>query len=70
MGILGGGLGNLADRIFRPAGVVDFIDVKFFGIFGFERWPTFNIADSAIVVCGILLLFTMLFQKAGTKGVQ
>ena len=26
-GILGGGAGNLVDRIFRPLGVVDFIDV-------------------------------------------
>ncbi len=54
-GILGGGFGNLADRIFRPLGVVDFIDVKFYGIFGYERWPTFNIADASVVVCGILL---------------
>jgi signal peptidase II len=28
-GILGGGIGNLIDRIFRPEGVVDFISVKF-----------------------------------------
>jgi len=58
-GIIGGGLGNIIDRIFRPDGVVDFIDVKFFGIFGWERWPTFNIADSSVVVCCILLLVTM-----------
>ena len=49
-GIVGGGVGNIIDRIFRPQGVVDFIDVKFYGIFGLERWPTFNVADSAIVV--------------------
>ena len=58
MGIVGGGLGNLIDRLFRAEGVVDFIDVKFFGIFGLNRWPTFNIADSAVVVCGIILLIT------------
>lgn len=62
-GILGGGAGNLIDRIFRPEGVVDFIDVKFFGIFGLDRWPTFNLADSSVVVCGILLLITFLFTK-------
>ena len=28
-GVVGGGCGNIIDRIFRPAGVVDFIDVKF-----------------------------------------
>ena len=58
-GIIGGGFGNLIDRFFRPAGVVDFIDVKFFGIFGLERWPTFNIADSSIVICGILLFISL-----------
>ena len=51
--ILGGGLGNVADRLFRslgsPGRVVDFID--------FHVWPVFNIADSAIVVgLGLVLL--------------
>ena len=62
-GILGGGAGNLVDRIFRPLGVVDFIDVKFYGLFGLDRWPTFNIADSAIVVCGFLLVISFLSTK-------
>lgn len=59
-GIIGGGFGNIIDRIFRPDGVVDFIDVKFYGIFGYERWPTFNIADSAVVVCVILFIISLL----------
>ena len=62
-GIFGGGIGNIIDRIFRPEGVVDFISVKFYGIFGFERWPTFNIADSSVVVCCIILFLTMLTSK-------
>ncbi|MCL2067941.1 MAG: signal peptidase II [Treponema sp.] len=62
-GILGGGIGNIIDRIFRPDGVVDFISVKFYGIFGFERWPTFNIADSCVVVSCILLFITILFTS-------
>jgi len=61
-GILGGGIGNLIDRIFRSEGVVDFISVKFYGFLGFERWPTFNIADSSVVVCCLLLLVTILFS--------
>ena len=65
-GILGGGLGNLIDRIFRRDGVVDFISVKFYGILGFDRWPTFNLADSFVVVFGLLLLFTVFF-KPGAK---
>ena len=32
-GILGGGIGNLIDRFFRPEGVVDFIDCYFWRIF-------------------------------------
>ena len=61
-GVVGGGFGNIIDRIFRPAGVVDFIDVKFYGLFGLERWPTFNVADSAVVVCGIMLVVSFLIS--------
>lgn len=46
--VLGGIVGNLIDRIFRGF-VVDFIDFKF--------WPVFNIADAAIVVGIIGLIF-------------
>lgn len=44
--VIGGALGNLFDRIYY-GGVIDFID------FGF--WPSFNIADSFIVVGGVML---------------
>lgn len=57
--ILGGGLGNLSDRLFRDfdGKVVDFIDL--------HVWPVFNLADSAIVI-GVLLV--LLFgARAGTK---
>ena len=56
--IIGGGLGNYLDRMFRPGGVIDFIDVKFYGLLGFSRWPTFNLADTTVVVAGLLLLAT------------
>ncbi len=62
-GILGGGIGNLIDRVFRADGVVDFVDVKFYGIFGLERWPTFNVADASVVVCGILLVIGMFIEE-------
>lgn len=58
-GVLGGGLGNIIDRIFRSEGVIDFISVKFYGLFGLARWPTFNVADSAVVVCGIILFISL-----------
>jgi signal peptidase II len=59
-GIIGGGLGNIIDRIFRPDGVVDFISIRIFGIFGMERWPTFNVADSSVVVCCFIFLIGIL----------
>jgi len=66
-GIIGGGLGNILDRIFRPDGVVDFVSVRIFGLFGMERWPTFNVADSSVVVCCILLFVTVF---VGSKKVE
>ncbi|MEL3899296.1 signal peptidase II [Treponema phagedenis] len=66
-GIIGGGFGNLIDRFFNSKGVVDFIDVKFYGIFGMQRWPTFNIADSSIVICGILLIISFIIQERKMK---
>lgn len=55
-GIVGGGLGNVIDRIFRTDGVVDFLSVKFYGILGYERWPTFNLADACVVVSALILV--------------
>jgi len=56
--ILGGALSNLFDRI-RFGRVVDFVDVYFRGY----HWPTFNLADSAIVVGAGLLVFHLLFLE-------
>ncbi len=69
-GILGGGFGNLIDRIFRVEGVVDFIDVKFYGLLGMERWPTFNIADSAITCCGLALAINIIIHAVNEKKEQ
>lgn len=66
-GIVGGGLGNLIDRVFRPEGVVDFLSFKFYGLFGLERWPTFNVADATVVVCGILLALTAIFPSLSRR---
>lgn len=66
-GIVGGGFGNLIDRIFRPEGVVDFISVNFYGLFGLSRWPTFNVADSTVVVCGLLLFASVLFAPGPSR---
>ena len=60
--VLGGALGNLTDRFFRAPGVgkghvVDWISV--FGPDG-QRWPIFNLADSAIVVGGAMAVLLSL----------
>jgi len=64
---LGGGIGNLIDRIFRSFRVVDFISVKVYGFLGFERWPTWNIADASLVVSGILIAVTILCTPTKKK---
>jgi len=65
--ILGGAVGNLIDRVARGE-VVDFLDVYappgaladwFKASFGTAHWPTFNLADSAIVTGAILLAFSI-----------
>lgn len=66
-GVIGGGIGNLLDRFFRINGVIDFIDVKFYGLFGLERWPTFNVADSVVVICFSLLIIYNIFKKKGDE---
>ena len=56
--ILGGALSNLFDRI-RLGRVVDFLDVYYRSY----HWPTFNLADSAIVVGAGFLVFQLLFLE-------
>ena len=51
--IAGGALGNLIDRYFYGF-VIDFIDLGW--------WPVFNLADSAIVCGGVLLLILVLLD--------
>jgi signal peptidase II len=71
--VMGGAAGNLIDRLFRAPGplrghVVDFISV--FGPYG-ERFPIFNLADSALfcgVVLAVLLEFTG-WRRDGTRVV-
>jgi len=70
--LLGGATGNLVDRLFRAPGVgrgavVDFID--------FRVWPVFNLADSAIVVGGLLAVLLSMrgveldgSRKAGSRA--
>ncbi len=56
--VLGGGLGNITDRVVRgfDGRVVDFIDL--------HVWPVFNVADMAIVIgVGIVLLLGLRAER-------
>jgi signal peptidase II len=60
--LLGGAVGNLADRIFRAPGllrgsVVDFVDLQF--------WPVFNVADMGIT-CGCVMLLIWAGRSPGS----
>ncbi|MFE7638986.1 signal peptidase II [Kitasatospora sp. NPDC057518] len=62
--LLGGALGNLTDRLFRAPGVfrghvVDFVSVQYFAVF--------NLADSAIV-CGGILVVLLSFRGSNPDG--
>lgn len=68
--IAGGALGNAFDRL-NPGRktVVDFIDFHVAGL----HWPSFNVADSAIVVGVALILADMLFladRRASSSSSQ
>lgn len=60
--IIGGAVGNLADRI-NHGYVVDFIDVYYRD----WHWPAFNLADSAITCGVVLLLIDGLFLATSAK---
>jgi signal peptidase II len=59
--MLGGGLGNASDRLFRDLGgrVIDWIDL--------HVWPVFNLADSAIVIGVILVVFMSSRSQSSEK---
>ncbi len=57
--ILGGALGNFIDRL-RMGEVIDFIDVHWYQV----HWPAFNVADSAITVGVVLLVFQLIRNRS------
>jgi signal peptidase II len=59
--ILGGAIGNSLDR-FRLGYVTDFIDFYWFGNPQYN-WPPFNVADAAITIGVVLILFETFFLK-------
>jgi signal peptidase II len=70
--VLGGALGNLADRVFRAPGFLRGAVVDFLSVFAPDGqvWPVFNLADSAIVCGGVLgvLLTLRGVEFDGSRG--
>lgn len=62
--IIGGALGNVCDRVFLGA-VFDFLQFHLAGYY----WPSFNLADSAIVIGVGLMLWENRPQALGGKRV-
>jgi signal peptidase II len=63
---LGGAIGNLADRI-RYGWVVDFVDVYAKRPSGELHWPTFNVADIAIVIgVGLMAIDLLSLRRVRT----
>ena len=56
--ILGGAVGNLIDRL-RFGAVVDFLDFYIGG----AHWPAFNVADSAITIGAVLMIWEMILNR-------
>ena len=56
--LLGGAIGNLVDRLISPGNkVTDFLSLHITMKSKTYTWPTFNIADAAIVIGAIIILF-------------
>jgi signal peptidase II len=62
--ILGGAAGNVFDRILRGR-VTDFLELYA----GNYHWPTFNVADSAIVIASGLVVIDLLRPKRKVANV-
>jgi signal peptidase II len=60
--ILAGAIGNVIDRL-RIGHVVDFVVAHWDN----HEFPTFNVADSAITIGAVLLLFDALRESRGAK---
>ena len=61
--VLGGAAGNLIDRL-RYGMVVDFLDVHV----GQYHWPAFNVADAAVSLATLIILFRIVREGLAEKS--
>ena len=63
--VIGGAIGNAIDRAVYGA-VADFLDFHAFGY----HWPSFNVADIAISIGVVMLLFDGLLENRRTHKLE
>jgi signal peptidase II len=56
--IIGGGIGNMIDRVFRECNVIDFLHFEFI-----PEFPIFNLADCAVVLGAAMLLAYFIYDS-------
>lgn len=59
--IIGGGIGNLIDRVFRGGKVIDFIEARFID------FPIFNFADICVTIGVVLLLIYFILTELSAR---
>lgn len=59
--VMGGAAGNLVDRV-TYGGVIDFLHI--------HHWPVFNVADSSVVVGGVLIAWMLLRDRPDTESAE
>lgn len=66
IGIAGGALGNLTDRLAHGA-VIDFLELRWQNF----TWPVFNLADTAIVIgTGFVIFALMTHERQSAHGIE
>ncbi|OGE02096.1 hypothetical protein A3G16_00395 [Candidatus Curtissbacteria bacterium RIFCSPLOWO2_12_FULL_41_16] len=71
--VIGGGTSNIFDRVLRGC-VIDFINFSFLRrltwlplpdwfLVGLIKWPAFNLADAAITIGTIILIYSLIFPR-------
>ena len=67
--VLGGGIGNMIDRVFRGGNVVDFLELPFLRV-GTHVFPVFNVADCAVCIGAALMVVYFVIELIRDSKMQ